>query len=155
MEATKVLKDEHRVIEFFLGALEIQAARLQSESPVRPEFFLDAIVFMRDFVDERHQRKEEETLCVALIEAGMAKDSGPIAELLADHARAREFWQAIEKHARILLGGGTNARLELARQAAGYVALLTGHIRAEEQNLFPSLQLIPTDVQAELAAEFE
>src|SRR4030042_4385228 len=89
------------------------------------------------------------------MEAGMAKDSGPIAELLADHARAREFWQAIEKNARIVLGGGTNARLELARQAAGYVALLTGHIRAEEQNLFPSLQLIPTDVQAELAPEFE
>src|SRR4030042_797359 len=71
------------------------------------------------------------------MEAGMAKDSGPIAELLAEHARAREFWQSIEKHARIVLGGGTNTRLELARQAAGYVALLTGHIRAGEKNLFP------------------
>jgi hemerythrin-like domain-containing protein len=156
MKATGILCKEHRVIEYLLAAMEIQAARLQSGSAVRTEFFLDAAIFLRQFIDECHQRKEEETLVVALMDAGLAKDSGPIAEMLVEHAQAQEFTRNIEKNARIVLGGGTNARADLARDAAGYVSLLTQHFKKEEDELFPlAEQLIPAEVQAELDAEFE
>ncbi len=156
MKATGILTKEHRAIEYLLAAMEIQAARLQSGSAVRVEFFLDAVVFLRQFVDECHQRKEEDTLLVALIDAGLAKDSGPVTNLLADHAQAQEFTREIEKNARIVIGGGTNSREDLARCAQGYVSLLTHHFRKEEDELFPSAErLIPAGDQAELDAEFE
>jgi hemerythrin-like domain-containing protein len=156
MKATGILSKEHRAIEYLLAAMEMQAARLQSGAAVRPEFFLDAIVFLREFVDERHARKEEETLLVLLMDAGSPKDSGPIAEILAGNARAREITRNIEKNAQIVLGGGAGARADLARDATEYVTLLTRHIRSEETALFPlAEQMIPAGAQAELDAEFD
>jgi len=156
MRATSILMEEHRVIEYALAAMEMQAARLQSGSAVRTEFFLDAVNFLRNFVDVCHHRKEEETLFVALIDAGLAKDSGPIAEVLAEHEQGRELTRNIEKAVRVALGGGLTARAELAQHAEGYVALLNRHMRKEDQELFPMAeQLIPANVQADLAAEFE
>jgi hemerythrin-like domain-containing protein len=156
MKATGILSKEHRAIEYLLAAMEMQAARLQSGAAVRTEFFLDALVFLREFVDERHARKEEETLLVVLMDAGSPKDSRPIAAILADHAKAREITRHIGKNAQIVLGGGDGARAGLARDAAEYVSLLSQHIRREEAELFPlAEQIIPAGAQAELDAEFE
>jgi hemerythrin-like domain-containing protein len=156
MKATGILRKEHRAIEYLLAGMEMQAARLQSGSAVRTEFFLDAVVFLRQFVDECHQRKEEETLLVALMDGGLAKDGGPVAEMLAEHAQAQELTRNIEKNARVVLGGGTNARADLARDAQAYVSLLTRHFQKEEGELFPLAErLIPAGVQADLDAEYE
>jgi hemerythrin-like domain-containing protein len=156
MKATGILGLEHRAIEHLLAAMEIQAARLQSDAPIRTDFFLEAVVFLREFVRNRHQQKEEETVLVALIDAGLAKDGEPISKILAEHSKARESIHTIEKHARILHGGGTGARADLSREVSGYVSMLTDHIRREDAELFPMAErLIPADVQTDLDAEYE
>jgi hemerythrin-like domain-containing protein len=156
MKATGILGKEHRAIEYLLAAMEMQAARLQTDAAVRNEFFLESLVFLREFVEECHQRQEEETLLVALLDAGLTRDSRLIAEMLAEHAQAQEFTRNIEKNARIVLGGGAEARTDLARDAQGYVSLLLRNFRREEEELFPLAErTIPEDVQAELDAEFE
>jgi hemerythrin-like domain-containing protein len=156
MKAIGILKEEHRAIEYLLGALEFQAARLPGDAPIRIEFFLDAAVFLREFVEDRHQRKEEDTILVALVDAGLVRDGGPIAEVLAAHAKSQELVREIEKQARIVLGGGASARTELARDAVEYVTLLTQHIHQEDEKVFPLADtMIPMGIQDELDAYFD
>ena len=62
IKATDILKNDHRVIERVLGALEMGSARLRSGHPVRPGFFLDAADFIRGFADGWHHCKEERVL---------------------------------------------------------------------------------------------
>ncbi len=156
MKATVILVEEHRAIEYLLAAIEIQSARLPAGTPVRMEFFLEAAVFLHQFVEDCHQRKEEDTLLVALIDAGLAKDNGPVADVLSEHARAQELTRDIEKYARVVLGGGTGARTDLVRCAEEYISLLTRHIRTEDEELFPlANRMIPDEIRAELDANFE
>ncbi len=49
MEATKILMEEHRVIERVIAALEVAARRLDSDPSIRAGFFLEAADFIREF----------------------------------------------------------------------------------------------------------
>ena len=77
MQATAVLKEEHRVIERVLDALETAANRLTTGSPVRPGVFLQAADFIKGFVDGCHHKKEEGVLFPALEAAGIPAEGGP------------------------------------------------------------------------------
>ncbi len=156
MKATEILRKEHRAIEYLLAAVEIQARRLPAGGPVRIPFFTEAAVFFREFVEDCHQRKEEDMLLVAVIDAGQPRGSGPVAEALAQHAGEQALLREIEKHARTAQGGGEAGRAALSRCAAEFVSLLTRHIRLEEDTLFPLAErAIPADVQNELDGHFD
>jgi hemerythrin-like domain-containing protein len=62
VRAICILGRERRVIGYLPAAIEIQPARLQSQPPVCTEFFRDALLFLRSFIDERRIRKEEDEL---------------------------------------------------------------------------------------------
>jgi hemerythrin-like domain-containing protein len=156
MEATDILMEEHRIIERVLSALETQARRLQAGSPVRPGFFLDATSFFRNFIDGCHHRKEEESFFMAMMDAGLSNQTGPVAIMIAEHEQGREYTRAMEKAARALAGGQSSARDDLTRTTLEYVALLRQHIRRENNLLFKMAeQLIPPARQKELTEEFE
>ncbi len=156
MVATDVLMEEHRIIERVLSALEKQARRLQAGSAVRLGFFQDASSFFRNFADGCHHRKEEESFFMAMVDAGLSNQTGPIAIMLAEHEQGRAYNRAMEKAARALDRGEPSARDDLTRNALEYVALLRQHIRRENEFLFPMAErLIPPLRQKELAAEFE
>jgi hemerythrin-like domain-containing protein len=156
MEATDILIAEHRIIERVLSALETQARRLQAGTPVRPGFFLDATSFFRNFIDGCHHRKEEESFFIAMMDAGLSNQTGPIASILAEHEQGRESTRAMEKAARALAGGQSSARDDLTRTTLEYVALLRQHIRRENNLLFKMAeQLIPPARQKELSVEIE
>lgn len=156
MEATDILMEEHRVIERALSALETQARRLQAGSPVRPGFFQDANTFFRNFADGCHHRKEEESLFMAMVDAGLSNQTGPIAIILAEHEQGRAYNREMEKAARGLSRDGTSARDDLARNALAYVGLLRQHVRRENEFLFPLAErMIPPLRQKELTEEFE
>lgn len=156
MEATDILIEEHRIIERVLSALETQAQRLQAGSPVRPGFFLDATSFSRNFIDGCHHRKEEESFFMAMMDAGLSNQTGPIAIMISEHEQGREYTRTMEKAGRALAGGQSSARDDLTRNTLGYVALLRQHIRRENNLLFKMAeQLIPPARQKELTVEFE
>jgi hemerythrin-like domain-containing protein len=156
MEATDLLIEEHRIIERVHSALERQTRRLESGSAVRPGFFQDSTAFFRNFTDGCHHRKEEEWFLMAMMDAGLSNQTGPLAIMLAEHERGRVYNRAIEKAARALECGEIGAREELIRNALEYTALMRQHMRRENEFLFPTAErLISPRAQKALAAEFE
>jgi hemerythrin-like domain-containing protein len=137
MKATKILMDEHRVIERVIDALETATAHLDSAHPVRPSFFLDAAEFIRGFADGLHHKKEEGVLFKAMVEGGMPQDEGPIAVMLEEHEQGRRFTRGMSAAAEALDGGDSSAGEAVVQNAQGYIVLLRQHIAKEDNVLFP------------------
>lgn len=137
MEATETLMAEHRVIERVLDSLETAAARLATGDPVPAEFFLKAVDFIKGFADGCHHRKEEDVLFDVLVANGMARESGPVAIMLAQHEEGRRLTRALHDWAERMRAGDATAPGRVARFALNYVALLRDHIRKEDSMLFP------------------
>lgn len=156
MEATRILMEEHRVIERVLSAMQVAAERLSRNEDLRPAFFINAALFIKNFADGCHHRKEEGVLFVAMVDAGVRKEGGPVGAMLADHEQGRAFTREMKDAAIKWEAGDLSARPAVVANARGYVSLLSQHIRKEDLILFPMAdKLIPADIQAKLTADFE
>lgn len=156
MQATRILMEEHRVIERVIASVEVGVDRLEASPPMRAEFFIQAVDFIKGFADGCHHRKEEGILFPAMEEAGVLKEGGPIGVMLADHEEGRRLTRAMRSAAEELLAGDASARAQVRRNALGYAALLRQHIAIEDRMLFPMAdQVIQAAKQAEIAEAFE
>jgi hemerythrin-like domain-containing protein len=139
-EFTKVsdeLMQEHRLIERVLDALEIATMHLEHGRAVRPEFFLEAAVFIAGFADGCHHKKEEGVLFGAMIEGGLPRSGEPLDMFLDEHVQGRTLTRGMREAAQKLQGGDAGARPALISNARHYVALLRDHIVKEDEMLFP------------------
>ncbi len=156
MKATEILRDEHRVIERVLDALEAGADRVDRGAAIDPAFFLDAAEFIRGFADGCHHHKEEGVLFVAMNAAGMPTQGGPIGVMLTEHEEARALTRALRDGAQRMEAGDRVAGAQVVNAARGYVRLLRAHIQKEDQILFPMAdQLIPPSQHARVEQEFD
>ena len=156
MKATQILMNEHRVIERVLTALEIAAGRVKQGEEVRPAFFINAALFIKNYADGCHHHKEEGILFVAMNEAGISSEGGPVGMMLAEHEQGREYTAAMKDAAEKWEKGDRSARGAVAQNALGYVSLLRPHIQKEDKILFPMAErAIPPQLQEKVDADFE
>lgn len=156
MKAAQTLMNEHRVIERVLTALEIAAGRVKQGEEIRPAFFINAALFIKNYADGCHHHKEEGILFVAMNEAGMTSEGGPVGMMLAEHEQGREFTAAMKDAAEKWDKGDRSARGSVAHNALGYVSLLRLHIQKEDTILFPMAErAIPPKGQEKVDADFE
>jgi hemerythrin-like domain-containing protein len=156
LKATQILIDEHRVIERVLTAMETAAGRLAGGDYLRPAFFLNAALFIKNFADGCHHRKEEGVLFIAMNESGMSSQGGPIGMMLAEHEKGRLFTREMKDAADKWEKGDLSARPVVIQNALGYTALLRQHIYKEDTILFPMAdQVIPLEKQEKVAEDFE
>ena len=156
MLATEILSSEHQVILRVITALETAANRLEAGQTISPAFFLEAADFIKGFADGCHHRKEEGVLFEALCTHGFSKQSGPVAVMLYEHERGREFTRGMRQAALSLQAGDASAQAALLANARGYAALLRQHIHKEDHVLWPMAnQVIPLAEQAQVAEDFE
>jgi hemerythrin-like domain-containing protein len=156
LDATEILREEHRVIERVLTALETAANRLNAGDPVRPDVFLQAADFISGFADGCHHRKEEGVLFPAMRAAGIPGEGGPIGVMLSEHEEGRRLTRAMRAAAERLAVGDTEASAQVVNNALHYVALLRQHIAKEDNVLFPMAdQAISGPAQREVSKAFE
>lgn len=156
MKATRILMEEHRVIERVISAMQTAAARITQGDEMRPAFFINAALFITNFADGCHHRKEEGVLFVAMNESGIPTHGGPIGVMLAEHEQARAFTREMRDATRKWNAGDRSARTEVVQNALGYVALLRQHIHKEDQILFPMAdRVISAERGEKVDAEFE
>ena len=156
MHATQVLMEEHEVILRVLDALERGASRAAGGDHMRPAFFINAALFIKNFADGCHHRKEEGVLFPAMIDSGLPAQGGPVAAMLAEHELGRDFTREMKAAAEKWEKGDYSARAAVIHNALGYVALLRPHIQKEDKILFPMAdRIIKPELQEKVGAEFE
>ena len=156
MHATQILMEEHEIILRVLSALQEAADRLAREEQMRPAFFLNSALFIKNFADGCHHKKEEGILFVAMNPSGKPTQGGPIGIMLAEHEKGRQFTQEMRSAAQMWEKGDNFAQGAVVHNALGYVALLRQHIHKEDNILFPMAdQVIPPAQQEKVAADFK
>ena len=129
---TQVLKDEHRVIEKVLDAME----RALCHDAVDRSFFEKALDFFRNFADGCHHAKEEEELFPVLEASGIPREGGPIGCMLNEHEEGRSLVRNIAENLEAAAGADRTAVGAVRQAAANYVELLRQHIQKEDNILF-------------------
>lgn len=156
MEATEVLKTEHRAIKLMLDILESINQRLERGETV-PSADLAAIVeFIRVFADRCHHGKEEDLLFPAMERAGIPSEGGPIGVMLAEHEIGRTYVRGLAEAAAELAAGNADACTAVVRNARGYITLLRDHIDKEDNILYMMAEMhVSPDTDKRLVEEFE
>lgn len=150
MRPTDTLKEEHRVIERGLVALDRAVEKLEMGEEVPREVLEKAVDFIRGFADGCHHQKEEDILFPYLEKKGLTRDQGPVGVMLAEHDVGREHVRGMSE---AIEGSAPQAFVAHAR---AYLELLGDHIAKEDTVLFPLADQLMTPVEAEeMTGEFE
>lgn len=156
MKATQELMNEHRIIERFLEALRVASRKLEDDSKISPDFFLQAADFIQGFADGCHHRKEEGVLFKTLEKYGLTAESGPVGVMLYEHEQGRFFTRKMKEAAQRWKIGDVAAKQEVIANALNYAALLSQHIGKEDGVLFPMAdRLIPPELHEQVYRDFE
>jgi hemerythrin-like domain-containing protein len=156
MTPTEELKAEHRAIERMLRILEGVSDRLESGDPVDSAHLAQIVEFIQVFADRCHHGKEEDLLFVAMGEAGIPTEGGPIGVMLREHVIGREHVGTMNRAAGQYAAGNAQAAKEFAAAARGYVELLRQHIAKEDNILYPMAdRALSQDKRDELLEGFE
>lgn len=150
MDPTDLLQQEHRIIGKVLTALDVATSRLEIGLEVAPRFFADVADFAREFAGGCHQRKEDTVLFPRLAEHGLPPDEPPISVLVAHHEEARRLADTIGIAARSWAQGDPHAPVRLRHAARRYVTLMRGHLREEDEVLFPTVRRVLDDAEREM-----
>lgn len=156
MKAIEQLRQEHEGIKLMLKILEAMCARLEFGKEADIHHLEKILQFFRVFADRCHHGKEEDILFPAMEAAGVPRQRGPLAVMLAEHdlgrSHIREMAAALE---RLQVGDG-RVVADFCAHARSYISLLTDHIEKENAVLFPMADAhIPEAKQEALSEEFE
>ncbi len=156
MEATETLKHEHQVILLVLQAVEREVQGMRESNRVEAERVAKMVDFAQSFADRCHHAKEENLLFAKMEERGMSAETGPIAEMLAEHAAGRRLVRAVADALPRAVGGQPGAVAVVRDSLSAYTQLLRSHIEKEDNILYPMAErlLTPEDQRA-LVEAFE
>jgi len=156
MTPTEELSKEHEAILRMIGILLKMAGRLETGEPVEPDDADQAVEFIRVFGDKCHHGKEEGHLFPELEKAGLPRDRGPVAVMLAEHEEGRRFVEAMTRAVPGLRTGDQHAAAAFAAAARGYGDVLVQHIAKEDRVLFPmAAARLTVEQQKRLEEAFE
>lgn len=156
MRPTRVLENEHRVIELVLDCLDAMTDRCESEGRLDGESATQAIDFFRTFADRCHHAKEENQLFPMMEARGFDAGQGPTAVMRYEHVQGRNFVAAMERAVPAAAAGEKAGSTAWILAARGYSEMLREHIRKEDHCLFPMAdQSLGERDMAELGRMFE
>jgi hemerythrin-like domain-containing protein len=138
MQPIKELRMEHNAVQMTLRILEKICQQFDKSKENLNIQHLDQLVeFFRVFVDKCHHGKEEELLFPALEHIGVGNKGGPIAVMLDEHQKGREYVQTMNAALAQFTKGDRTAADEFVKTARKYINLLDQHIDKENNVLFP------------------
>lgn len=156
MNATDIMREEHRVIQRVLQCLTAATDRAEKDGNLDGDSIRKMIEFFRGFADRCHHGKEEAHFFPVARHRGVGCAPGNIDILLAEHEEGRTHIRAMDENLSAAEKGDVQAKARFCQEARQYVRLLTEHIRKEDDCLFPTADtaLTATDQEA-LVRAFE
>lgn len=155
MKPIDALMTEHRAIERSLDAVEAWVRRARDERRNDADTLKRFVAFVREVVDPLHHGKEETVLFATMIEHGFPREHGPIAVMLQEHERARQFMDVLSELAsKPEWSPGDWDRI--AQSVEAYATLMRQHVRKEDTVLYPMAEArLPPVIMDRIERAFE
>jgi len=132
--STTSLRNDHRLIEKVLNALETTCSLLIEGKNIPAQILLHTIDFTQNFTHVCHHGKEEEVLFPALGQSGMPTQMGPIPRMIMEHKMTNQLAGQIEVSAKVYLESGNSEELVVSLQ--NYISHVREHLWKENNRLF-------------------
>jgi hemerythrin-like domain-containing protein len=143
------LMQEHGLIERVLLVYDEAARRLEQNEALDLGIVTSAAALVRRFVEDYHEKSEEQFVFPPLQSAG--KQTDLIAVLLRQHRRGREISEEV-----IRLAKAGSATAELSRLLRAFARMYRPHAAREDTVLFPAFRSITSEsAYRELGERFE
>lgn len=148
------LMREHAVLERVLVVYEQSEARLLSGGAVRYDVIAAAAGIVRRYVEDHHERDEEQHVFPRL--ASIGAETELVATLVAQHEAGRRLTSAILRLAAAPAGDGSPERPRLAECLRRFVRMYRPHAARENTVLFPAFRrAVSREEYARLQARLE
>ena len=157
MDPVQILKDEHRVIERVLDALDryVDKSATVLPSGEKAELLL-FVEFIQEFADRCHHGKEEDILFAEMLKVGFPREAGPLGVMFHEHQQGRAFVSELKRLGEQKEPWTDADREQLFRAASGYVTLLRQHIRKEDGVLYPMAEAqLPAEAMRSIGQRFQ
>jgi len=148
------LMREHGLLERVLLVYEACGVRLRGGDAAPMEVLAGAAGIVRDFVEDYHEKLEEQFLFPRLEAA--RREVELVATLRVQHARGRELTARILQGTALGAGAGESDRAKLAQTLADFARMYRPHAAREDTVLFPAFEsVLGGHALAELGEQFE
>ena len=128
-----LLKDHETTEKVF----DVMSLAFQAETGPDPAMVGDLLTWLVEYVDDCHNRKEEEVLFPLAEERGVPREGGPLAVMLMEHEESRRLLRALRPLAEKYAGGDGTILPELKSAFEAYAELIKGHYWKENDILYP------------------
>jgi hemerythrin-like domain-containing protein len=142
------LMQEHGVIARILLIYDEGARRIEKSEPLDLGVITSAAGIVRRFVQDYHEKQEEQSVFPRLQQAG--RELELVATLLRQHERGRQLTDEIVRKA------GAGSSVELAQLLRSFARMYRPHAAREDTVLFPAFRtVIGNSGYQELGEQFE
>lgn len=156
MNAIESLKDDHRLIEQGLAALEKMCRALEAGQTINSNSLEKWIEFIQVFADRYHHLNEERILFERLGERGMPRLGGALEVLESEHEESRMLIRAIADTVPWVHRRDPAALERFLIQSRNYIQLLRSHIQTEEDDVFPQTDsFLTSSDHADISTAFD
>jgi hemerythrin-like domain-containing protein len=152
--ATEDLMREHGALNRILLIYEEGLRRLHAKQEVGPEVFHHPAELVRKFVEDYHEKLEENFIFPEFQKAKKHLDLVQV--LLQQHKAGRDVTDVVLRNATGDRFGKEDARNELVHAVHGFIRMYRPHEAREDTVLFPALhKILPPKKLADLGEQFE
>jgi hemerythrin-like domain-containing protein len=148
------LMREHGALNRILLIYDEAGARIDAKKDFPPEVLVSAAGIVRRFIEEYHEKLEEDHLFPRFEKAGKLTDL--VSVLRQQHAAGRSLTRMIENNATLPVLRNATQRAQLRKNLRLFVRMYQPHEAREDTILFPALHTLidPNDYE-ELGDQFE
>ena len=155
MRIARKLSADQEAVQRFLNVLGAAMIELSSNKLARPEFFILAHTFIRDFIEGGFFKKEE-LLIEKLEEIGFPPDDGPVGFLRSEQSKSQENAVHLIRAAEQWQAGDENARADVGWATSEYTSTMRQHLERLKTLIFPLLeQNIPIEEEHKLSEKVD
>ena len=152
--ATEDLMREHGVLNRVLLIYEEGLRRIRSKEEIAPEMFQKPAMLVRKFVEEYHEKLEENFIFPEFEKKKMLVDL--VKTLRAQHEAGRKVTEVILRNSTGDRFGKDDARKELVHAFHDFIRMYRPHEAREDTVLFPALhKVVSSEKLKQLGDQFE
>lgn len=139
MRIARKLSADQEIIQRFLTVLGGAMIELSSNKLARPEFFIQAHTFIKDYIEGGFFKKEE-LLIKTLEDVGFPPDDGPIGFMRSEQAKSQEAASHLVHAAEQWKAGDDSARVDVGWASSEFTSVTRQHLERLKTLIFPLLE---------------